>query len=87
MATINSCPSIKWFKWSRKRPYISCCPLWDEHRTPLLPHNAIDPSFNLPSESDATDAPSPPPSLLSPPPIPNLILKLSEGSNFPSPQA
>lgn len=57
MVAINSCPSIKWFKWPRKRPYISCCPLWDQHCTPLLPQNLIDPSFHFPIESNAADAP------------------------------
>lgn len=78
MAAINSCPSIKWFKWPHKRPYISCCPLWDQHRTPLLPQNAIDPSFHLPIESDAADALT----LISPLPLPNPILKTFGGLQF-----
>lgn len=37
MAAINSCPSIKWFKWPRKRPYISCCPLRSTPHPPATP--------------------------------------------------
>lgn len=80
MAAINSCPSIKWFKWPRKRTYISCCPLWDQHRTPMLPQNAIDPSLHFANRVWCRRHPPPRPSRIS-------FWKLSEGSNFPSPWA
>lgn len=58
--------------------HTSPAALWDQHRTPPQPQNAIDHSFHLPIESDAADAPT----FLSSPPLLNLILKTFWGLQF-----